>query len=996
MKTTLQAGDTASGFEVLETVDLAELRAEGIWARHRKSGAEVFHIYNEDPENLFAFCFATSPEDSTGAAHILEHSVFCGSKRYPLKDPFLVLMQGSLQTFLNAMTFPDRTIYPASSVNEQDYFNLMSVYGDAVFYPLLPEWVFRQEGHRVTFSPSREKRRTLAITGVVYNEMKGAYSSLDDVAGGWSFRALMPGTPMAFESGGDPDHIPELGWEALKAFHRSRYNPANCRIFLAGNIPTEKQLAFLDETFLRSLEAGKAAPPPVYASRWTAPRTLRISCAAGGDSKPTVFLSWLCGKPQDMHETLALAALTEVLLGHDGSPLNRALVESGLGEDLSPVTGLEVELPEIVFTAGLRGVQADEAAVEKLILDTLRKLADEGIPQEEIEAAMLSIEFANREIRRAGGPYSLVWLSRSLRGWSYGAKPWETILVEPALAQLKARLAGGPYFEGLIRKYLLDNPHRARISLIPEADYLPKKEAARAAVLAKKAASMGDAEFRALAEQNAALEKIQEEPDSPEALAAIPHLSRKDLSPEPGIIPRELGDCRGLPVLSRELFTNGISYLDLAFPLDRLEAEDYLWLPFFSQVVVSVGLPGMDYAAVSSLMARTLGSFAAGLSTGSLAQGSAATVPLPGGILDIGGRDWIIYQLKTLDEKLEPSLDLALRMISEADFSDPRRIRDLVLEMKNSFDSGLAPSGHELAAGRANRSFSRTGLLGELWRGISQLEFAHRLVETDTAEIIRRLERLRDSLLTGGCIANLTGSGEALKEAARCLGGGFSRFGPPRPRGAAVQGTAAFTGLKDGGRDRNEVYVSPSLQVGFAALTIPGAPYPSREHAAELVLAHQLSTGPLWEDIRMKGGAYGAFAAASGIEAHFGFSSYRDPDPLRSLGAFRTALETLAKMNSEDALEKAIIGHYGKENYPRTAREQGSIDFSRFLYGIEDRHRERKMAALIGLSLGETSGAARRLAQACTDQSVGVIIAGRAAAEAAAASLGVSPRELPV
>ena len=276
-RTNLKKGQALdSGFVILDAVDLDELNAAGIWARHEKSGVEVFHVLNDDSENLFSFAFATFPQDSTGAPHILEHSVLCGSQRYPLKDAFITLVQGSLQTFLNAITFPDKTVYPASSTNEHDYFNLMSVYGEAVFRPLLPEWTFLQEGHRLEFAPDGR----LSITGVVYNEMKGAYSSLDAYAGLWSVKAVMPGTPYAFESGGDPQEIPQLTWEGLKEFHRSRYSPANCRIFLAGNIPTEKQLSFLNEQFFSRLEGGNACAPIVKTERWKEPKEFHIHCPA--------------------------------------------------------------------------------------------------------------------------------------------------------------------------------------------------------------------------------------------------------------------------------------------------------------------------------------------------------------------------------------------------------------------------------------------------------------------------------------------------------------------------------------------------------------------------------------------------------------------------------------------------------------------------------------------------------------------------------------------
>jgi Zn-dependent M16 (insulinase) family peptidase len=1015
MKTNLQAGNLLdSGFEILEVADMAELNAEGIWARHRTSGAEVFHIANDDPENLFAFGFATMPEDSTGAPHILEHSVLCGSERYPLKDAFLVLAQGSLQTFLNAMTFPDKTLYPASSVNEHDYFNLMSVYGDAVFRPLLSEWTFMQEGRRLEFVPaesspgSGEKHERLQITGVVYNEMKGAYSAPDTYANIWSTRAVMPDTPYALEYGGDPEYIPDLTWEKLKEFYRSRYSPANCRVFLAGNSPTEKQLAFLNERFFADLVRGNAAPPFPRAARWEAPRSLRIPCPAGAGDKATVSLSWLCSDTTDTDETLALAVLAEILLGHDGSPLTRLLIESGLGEDLAPCSGLEADLRETVFCAGLMGVKTETKSedIEALILGELQRLVREGIPKEEIEAALLTMEFSNREIRRTGAPHSLSWMQRAFRGWLHGAKPWASLLFVPRFTRLKGCLAADSrFFESLIKKYLLDNPHRALVAVVPEKGYWEEKEAALAARLAQKEAALTGEERRRIQEKSAELEQIQGAEDSPAALASIPHLSRKDLSPEIEIIPRELRAAAGSPVLVHDLFTNGIAYADLAFPVDILEPADYPWLPLFSRVVVSMGVPGMDYAEMSSLLARTAGGVHAMLQNGSIVEGGSRTIPTPAGILDLAGRDWLMYRVKALDEKIIPSLDLTRRLITEADFSDQRRIRDLVLEMKNEMDLSLAPGGHTFASGRASRGLSRSRMVDELWSGLSQLGFVHTIAGMETVEVCAKLTAIRDRLRAGGFIVNLTGQAGALEKVLRCLETGWRDFGPPLPRNPAVAEPASFASLSGTGPAGAEVYASPSLQVGFAALALPASAFPGREHSAEAVLSHQLSTGALWEDIRMKGGAYGAFAFADGGERLFGFSTYRDPNPLRSLGSFTAVLRNRAASLSggtafaEDALEKAIIGRYAKETQPRTAAGKGIIDFSRFLYGVEHCHREQKLRDLIGISEEEVAGAARMLAESAASPVIPrtpVIIAGGAAAKEAAGRLGVEPRELPV
>jgi Zn-dependent M16 (insulinase) family peptidase len=1003
-----------NGFEIIDIITLEELHAAGVWARHR-SGAQVFHVLNDDRENLFAFAFATGIDNSTGVAHILEHSVLCGSERYPCKDAFPLLAQGSLQTYLNAMTFSDKTVYPASSVNRQDYFNLMEVYGDAVFHPLLSEFTFMQEGHRLSLSEQGD----LSITGVVYNEMKGAYSSPDTYAALWAVKSLLPGTIYAWDSGGEPGQIPRLSWEELRQFHARRYSPANCRVFLAGNIPTEEQLDFINSRFLAELPAGKPASPIGLTERWDRPRSIKVPCPMGGDGKATVFVSWLCGDVTCHEETIAMAALTEALLGHDGSPLLRTLVESGLGEDICPLSGMDGELRETLFAAGLRGVAPEDAPrVEALILGELGRIAKEGLPPAEIEAALLSMEFSQSEIRRSGGPFSLVWLCRSLRGWLHGAKPWDTLLFAPAFKTLKERLGANPqYLESLIESRLLNNPHRILVSVEPQAGFRESEEGRLKEELAGKAAALSAEAREGLRKKEAALEAHQSREEDPAILASLPRLFRKDLSPEPESAPRTLHEAAGVPLLAHDIFTNGISYADLAIPADVLDSEDYPWLPFFTGAISSVGLPGMDYAEVSSLLARTAGGFYGSLKTGSPSPGAGNTTALPSGIFDLAGRDWIIFRLKCLDEKFAGGLEMALRLIREADFSDSRRIRDLVLEGKNEAESSLAPMGHRYASCRSVRFSSRASAVEDVWNGLGQIGFARSLAELDTVEIIARLNRIRDTLAgKGGLIASFAGSAEALAGAQKAAASLFRPFSPPGPRntlcaarframtenGTLTGGGTAGNVSTEEGPPLPEVFASPSLQIGFAALTWPAAPMNSPSYGAELVLAHQLSTGPLWEEIRMKGGAYGAFAQADGIEKTFCMSTFRDPDPLRSIDSFSGALKgMLSRLKSrpnsrqdEETLEKAIVGTFARETRPRTPSERASFDFLRFLYGVPEDLRRQRLKWLIELQSGELIAALERLAG--QEGKAPVIIAGPETAEKAAGELGVDVKTLPV
>jgi Zn-dependent M16 (insulinase) family peptidase len=499
---------------------------------------------------------------------------------------------------------------------------------------------------------------------------------------------------------------------------------------------------------------------------------------------------------------------------------------------------------------------------------------------------------------------------------------------------------------------------------------------------------MGKEERKTILEKSKSLRKIQNKPDSPEALASIPHLSRNDLCADSDIIHRRHEDLKGMPALYHELYTNGITYTDLAFPVDVLSEEDYSWLPFFSRAIVSVGLPGIDYGEVSSLLARAAGGFIAILHTGSAAYSTQdrllKTAP---GNFDLAGRDWIIFRLKCLDEKLGQSLDLVLRLISEADFTDHRRINDLVLEMKNEIDSNLAPMGHVYASGRAGRMNSGSKKTEEIWSGISQIEFVHRLAKCKTEEAAARLEYLREKITSSGLIANVTG--EALDKAGAEIAQRFSRFGPPvnrKKKTPLLSASAIMNG---------EVFASRSLQVGFAALTMNAAKFDTKEQLAEMVLTHQLSTGVLWENIRMKGGAYGAFSNSDSIEDCVSFATYRDPSPLRSLDTISSILKNKSHAKcTEDYLVKSIIGCYARETRPRTSAENGLVDFYRFLYRIEDSYRKRKLERLASVSTADIADAFDSLRSRTV--SGRVIIADEKTAEQAAKSLGTEVQILPV
>jgi Zn-dependent M16 (insulinase) family peptidase len=662
----------------------------------------------------------------------------------------------------------------------------------------------------------------------------------------------------------------------------------------------------------------------------------------------------------------------------------------------------------VAFTDG--SLEKKAAAIEALIMNELRHLATDGIPKEEIESAMFSLAFSNSEIKRSGGPRSLVWLRRSLRGWIHGSAPWETLLFTPRFEKLKKSIENDSrFFEKLIQKIFLDNPHRALVILRPEKKFLTEKEKILNEKLSQIEKSLTAGEKKEIKEKNKKLAELQNSPDSEDALKTIPHLSVNDLSRDIEKIPRALIDIAGIPALNHRIFTNGITYCDFAFPLDILDAEDYLWIPVFSHCVTGLGLPGMNYAEVSSLLARNTGDFFTTLRSNSIPPDTEKIIITPSGQLDIAGRDWLIFRVKTFDHKTEQALDIVKKIITSADFSDLRRLRDLIVELKNEFDANLANAGSIFTSLRGNRSLSRASGIAELWSGFTALEFIHKIAEHDTKELGRRLVRIRDKLVSeAGLFINITGENAAVPS---IIESAFSGFPPPRNRNnlcyeqdffdkaASAQGASSkdmpINKIKT--LSSPEIFSSDLLQIGFAALAFnDGSVTGTREASAETVLAHYLSTGALWTALRMKGGAYGAHASANSIESVFTFSTYRDPRPHESVEAFPHILKAaqITKIPA-DKLEKIIIGAYAKEKQPTANPVKGFKDFMRCLYTIDHERLEANLNQIISAGADDIIDAAKRLYDSIKKDSPRVILAGNTEAALAARKFKTDIHKLP-
>ena len=954
-------------FITLSETELPEYRARGILLRHAKTGCEVYKLEAEDVENSFAFVFRTPPRDATGVAHIVEHSVLCGSRDYPVKDSFLVMSRRSLATFLNAFTWPDKTVYPAASAVRQDFWNLLSVYGDAVFRPLLSEETFMQEAHHLEY----DSEGRLNVKGVVYNEMRGDYSSADSLAGTASSTSLFsPGHPYSFDSGGDPARIPELDYAAFKAFHAERYHPSNCKIFFHGDIPLAEELAFLEERFLSGFEARPADSAVPIQTAFAEPRRVDVPypLAEGAEATTQIVVNWLGAEITDELEAFGLELLAEALLGHDGSPLAAALRASELGEDLSPQCGIDTVFRQVIFSAGLRGTSAGrEAEVEKLILEAIGKVVEEGIAPKAKEAAIHAFVFANREVRRDSTSYGLKLLFRSLRGWLHGSGPEATLSFAKVLERAEAAMEADPrWLEGLAKKWLLDNPHRSTVTVRPEAGLFERRKAEEAAALVAKEAALGEVGRAAVKAAQTRLEAMQSAPDSAESLALLPMLRVEDLPRAIERIEREKVEVAGLSLTRKSNFTNDVVYLELAFPLDGLPREVQVWMPLLSRFISGAGLPGMAWAEVAEELALSAGGFGSSLDAGRLAsrEGDRGRGETQGDT-----RAYFFVRLKALAERFPRALSLVTRLLAEADARDLDRVGDLLAELGNDILSAIVPSGNAFAVSRACAGFGEALSIEDLWRGTSQVGFVKALrSEKKIDTIASALDALRSGIFVRkGLRASISADPERLDAATRALeaqlpllAGDSRPLWPHSPPLDPPHKDEAWT---------------ISAQVGYAATACRASRFGEPGFPAETVLLHLMNRGALWDELRVRRGAYGASAWLESLEGVACFSTYRDPSPARSIGWFREAMLAAARGEGMEAAAESVIGASGRDLKPLLPEERSSVDFRRELFGITDELRQAKREGMLSATRADLEDAAARLA-ASMEAASSVLISG--------------------
>lgn len=931
-------------FTLLQETHIPEVNSTAKLFVHDKTGARLLSLTNDDENKCFGINFRTPPADSTGIAHIMEHSVLCGSRKYPTKEPFVELIKGSLNTFLNAFTYPDKTCYPLASQNLKDFYNLIDVYLDAVFYPLIPPETLQQEGwHYELDSPDAP----LTYKGVVFNEMKGNYSSPDNVLGDVALHSIFPENLYAFDSGGDPAAIPDLTYSQFKAFHETYYHPSNAYIYFYGDDPEEERLRLLDP-WLDGFERKEIDALTPLQPKFSTPRNLSAVYDSGDnpDAKSYLQLNWMMPEITDTRTTLGLDLLSHILLATPASPLKKALSESGLGEDVTG--GFQQEFRQALFSAGMKGIaEGDTEKVEALIVETLESLAKNGIDPETIAASVNTVEFRLRELNTGRFPRGLALMLGALGVWVYDGDPIAAISYEGPLATLKADIAAGRYFEGLIEQYLLNNPHRTSVTLHPDPEEGKRREAAEKArldeikgVLSTNSRIGTDEKLLdwktgepltldAVMQNAAELKRRQEAPDSPEALATIPALSLADIETQTKVIPIEVVG-ENPRIFYHNIPTNGILYLDLGFDLHSLPADLLPYVGLFGRLLLEMGTASDDFVRMTQRIGRDTGGIRPSALISSVRGAEQATA-------------WFFLRSKAVASHADALLGILKDILLTAKLDNPERFKQILLEEKSGLEAGLLPGGHQVAARRLRARFHEADWISEQTGGIDHLFFLRELTEKDWPFILDKLETVRRLLLNrAAMIVNVT-----LDET------NWKTFSPQLNLFLTALPTLETAPIKwlPASFNANEGLTLPS-QVNYVAKGVDLFKLGYQIHGSVLVINKTLTTGWLWEKIRVQGGAYGGFSVFDIHGGAYIFLSYRDPNLLASLDTYDATATHLQNLQlSESELTKAIIGTIGDLDAYLLPDAKGWVSLTRHLVGYSEEARQKFRDEVLHTSL---------------------------------------------
>lgn len=925
------------GFKLIREEFIEEYKTRANLFHHTATGAQLLSLRNDDENKVFGITFRTPPWDSTGVAHILEHSVLCGSRKFPVKEPFVELLKGSLQTFLNAFTYPDKTCYPVASQNLRDFYNLVDIYMDAVLHPLLDRHTFEQEAwHYELNDPSED----LIYKGVVFNEMKGVYASADNLIGEHSQRVLFPDITYGFDYGGDPRHIPNLTWEQLVAFHQKYYHPSNARIYFYGDDDEDERLRRMNEYLKEFSPQPVDSAIPLQSDTTRLPERVTLPYpASADDAEADVYLTvnWRLDEGADMEQTLGLFLLDDILTETPASPLRKALIDSELGEDLTGV-GLETHVRQLFFSTGLKGIApGNEDKVIELIEATLRNLARDGIDPKTVEAAINTAEFNFRELNTGNYPRGLSLMVATMQTWIYDGDPLAPIRYGKPLEAIKKRLASGEkYFESLISRWLLNNPNRTVLILQPDVTLKDRLNREESAQLTAVKASWSKEQIDAAVEHTRLLKQRQATPDSPEALKCIPSLSRQDLDRSNRILPIETGRILDTPLLFHDLPTQGISYLDTGFNLEVVPDELLGLVPLWGRAILETGTAREDFVELTQRIGRLTGGIDPELYTSSIRDTRDAVA-------------WAFLRGKVVDEKLTDLLDILADIIASPRLDNRERIRQIILEEKAGLEANIIPSGHRFVAQRLRARFNLADWIQENLGGISYLDQLKNLeteVDQDWTRLHQRLVTLHQLLTSrSNMLINLTAEG-GTRTAAEVRITQFLKAIEKRPtlRVERRSFNAAAPGAPEG--------LTIPAQVNYVGKGINLHQHGRRIDGQALVINRYLRTAWLWDQVRVQGGAYGGFSMIDYRSGQFSMVSYRDPNTLKTLSVYDRTSEYLLNLKADgDEIDRAVIGAIGDMDTYLLPDAKGFIAMGRHLAGDSNDFRQKLRDEVLGTKL---------------------------------------------
>ncbi|QEP44297.1 peptidase M16 [Ectothiorhodospiraceae bacterium BW-2] len=916
-----------AAFKAIRTQAIPSLNLQIEEYQHITTAARHFHLAAKDDQNTFLVGFRTVPQDSTGVAHILEHTSLCGSRKYPVRDPFFMMIRRSLNTFMNAFTASDWTAYPFASRNRKDYFNLLDIYLDAAFFPHLNQLDFAQEGHRLEFATMDDPHSELTFKGVVFNEMKGAMSS--PVSALWQSltRELFPTITYHHNSGGDPAHIPDLSWEDLKQFHATHYHPSNAIFMTYGDIPAAELQQRFHDNALQQFQESRTPKSVPDEQRYSTPRQTEDRYAFDSEEptsqKSHIVLGWLMGRCTSAEEVLEANLLSGILLDNSASPLRQVLETSDYGLAPSPLCGLSDSSREMFFACGLEGSEPEHAeAVERLILDTLQRLVDDGVESGMVESVLHQLELSQREISGDGLPYGLQLIVNILGGTMHGADPVALLDIDPILDSLRQKIADPDYVRGLIRQ-LIDNPHRVRLVMRPDKGLSGELESAEKQRLAAISAQLSESDRQQIVTQ--AL-KLAERQNEVEDVDILPKVGLEDIPASLDIPVGQRLTAGGYPATWFSRGTNGLVYEQLVIPLPELSERQRQLLPLLTDLLGELGSHGRSYLDTQALQAAVTG-------------GIGASVSLRAEIDNQHGyRGFFTLSGKALKRNHSPLSELLQQTLLESRFDEFERIRELIAQERISQEQRVTGSGHALAMAAAASTLTPVTSQNHRWSGllgIKALKALDKELDDRTAleSLAAELQQLQQRLLQAPRELLLIAEEELHQEVVTELNSiwptpftpsNHSHLQLPQPSGRVAQGWTTST------------------QVNFCAKAYPTVPVEHDDSAALTVLAPFLRNNYLHRAIREQGGAYGGGASFDSDSGSFRFYSYRDPRLAESLSDFDRSIEWLLGKDHEwRLLEEAILGVISSIDKPGSPAGEARSSFHASLHGRTPEQRNR-------------------------------------------------------